>query len=152
MDLRRRILALGAFFMVVVAVAACGSNVPGNSVASVAGNPVTTRTFDHWMYVVAKGQAASTPGAPLVVPTDPPQFNGCISQVRKQVPTLKKVPDKQLRATCGQLFKSLSGQVLDFLIRSYWFQALAAKEHVTVTNAEVQKAVNADKQRQFGGS
>jgi foldase protein PrsA len=152
MSLRRRVLALCAFFVVAVGVAACGSNVPGNSVADVAGNPITNVAFKHWMFVAAKGQAASTPGAPLVVPTDPPDFNGCVAQVRKQVPTLAKVPAKQLKATCKQLFTSLSNQVLDFLIRSYWYQALAAKERVHVTNAQVRQQLNRDIQRQFGGS
>ncbi len=152
MSLRRWVLALCAFFVSAMAVAACGSNVPGNAVANVAGNPITTQAFKHWMFVFAKRQAASSPGAPLVVPTDPPDFNGCISQVRKQVPTLAKTPDKQLRATCKQLFGSLSNQVLDFLIRGYWYQALAAKDHVVVTNAQVQQAFNKAKQQQFGGS
>jgi foldase protein PrsA len=152
MTLRRRITALCAFFVVAIGVAACGSNVPGNSVAFVAGNPVTTSAFKHWMLVAAKGQSQSTPGAPLVVPTDPPDFNGCVAQVRKQVPTLAKVPAKQLKSTCKQLFTSLSTQVLDFLIRAYWYQALAAKEHVTVTDAQVQQTFNKDKQQQFGNS
>jgi parvulin-like peptidyl-prolyl isomerase len=138
--------------VVAVVVAACGSNVPGNSVADVSGNPISNVAFKHWMFVVAKGQTASTPGAPLVVPTDPPSFNGCVAQVRRQVPTLAKVPDKQLKATCKQLFTTLSNQVLDFLIRAYWYQALAAKEHVQVTNAQVQQAFNRDVQQSFGGS
>jgi foldase protein PrsA len=152
MSFRRRVAALCAFFVVALAAAACGSNVPGNSVAFVAGNPLTTVAFKHWMFVAAKGQAQSSPGAPLVVPTDPPGFNGCVEQVRKQVPNLAKVPTKQLKATCKQLFTSLSTQVLDFLIRSYWYQALAAKEHVVVSNAQVQQTFNKDKQQQFGGS
>jgi foldase protein PrsA len=152
MSLRRKVLALCAFFVVAVGISACGSNVPGNSVADVSGNPISNVAFKHWMFVVAKGQAQSTPGAPLVVPTDPPSFNGCVAQVRKQVPTLAKVPDKQLKATCKQLFTSLSNQVLDFLIRGYWYQALAAKERVKVTNAQVQQQLNRDIQRQFGGS
>ena len=86
MKFRRSILALGAFFVLAVAVAACGSNVPGDSVADVAGNPVTTQAFNHWMYVAAKGNAAqSGPGAPVVVPTDPPAFKGCIAQASKLV-------------------------------------------------------------------
>ncbi len=152
MRLRRRVTALCAFFVVAIGVAACGSNVPGNSVASVAGNPITNTAFKHWMFVAAKGQAQSAPGAPLVVPTDPPGFSDCVAQVRKQVPTLKKVPAKQLKATCKQLFTSLSTQVLDFLIRAYWYQALAVKEKVSVTDAQVQQNFNKDKQQQFGGS
>ncbi len=64
--------------------AACG--VPGNSVADVAGNPITTQAFNHWMFVAAKSQAAQNPGAPVIVPSDPPQFNGCVAQVRRADP------------------------------------------------------------------
>ena len=78
MKISRSILALGAFFVLGAGIAACGSDVPGNSVADMAGNPVTTQAFNHWMYVAAKGNAAQGgPGSPVVVPTDPPRFNGC---------------------------------------------------------------------------
>jgi foldase protein PrsA len=152
MTFRRWLLALGAFFSVAVVIAGCGSRVPSGSVVDVAGNRITKRAFDHWMFIAAKGQTQSNPGAPLVVPNDPPDFNGCVSQVRKQVPNLAKVPDKQLKATCKQLFTSLSTQVLDFLIRAYWYQADAAKHHITVSTAAVHKAFDRDKTAQFGSS
>ena len=149
MTVRRSILALGAFFVFAVAVAGCGSGVPGNSVADVAGNPITTQAFDHWMYVAAKSQAAQTPGEPVIVPTDPPNFNSCIAQVKKQIPTLAKTKTATLRTDCKQLFTSLSSQVMDFLIKAYWYQADAAKEHVKVTDAEVQKAFTTAKAQTF---
>ena len=152
MTFKRWLLALCAFFTLAVAVAGCGSSVPGGAVVDVSGNTISTRAFNHWMFVAAKGQTQSQPGAPLVVPTSPPDFNNCVSQVRRQVPTLKKVPTKQLKATCKQLFTSLSTQVLDFLIRAYWYQADAAKHHVTVSNSAVQKALIKDKTQQFGSS
>jgi foldase protein PrsA len=145
----RRLAALGAFFVVSVALAACGSGVPGDSVADVAGNPITTRAFDHWMYVAGKSQAAQSPGSPVIVPEDPPDFNHCVAQVRQQIPSLAKQSDKTIRSECKQLFNSLSNQVLDFLIKGYWYQAEAAREHITVTNAEVQKAFEAAKKQQF---
>jgi foldase protein PrsA len=145
----RYILALGAFFVVGVGLSACGSGVPGDAVAEVAGNPVSTQAFKHWMFVAAKGQSAQSPGAPVIVPTDPPDFKGCIAQVRAQIPTLAKSTDKVLRSDCNQLFTSLSGQVLDFLIRAYWYQADASKQHVTVTDAQVQKAFQSAKKQQF---
>jgi foldase protein PrsA len=151
MTFRRWLLALGAFFSVAVVIAGCGdSSVPSGSVVDVSGNTITTRAFNHWMYIAAKGQTQSNPGAPLVVPNDPPDFNGCVAQVRKEVPSLAKVPSKQLKATCKQLFTSLSGQVLDFLIRAYWYQADAAKHHVSVSNTAVMNAFNHDKTAQFG--
>ncbi|HEY1524400.1 MAG TPA: peptidyl-prolyl cis-trans isomerase [Solirubrobacteraceae bacterium] len=135
--------------MVSVALAACGSGVPGDSVADVAGNPITTRAFNHWMFVAAKSQAAQSPGAPVIVPNDPPDFNHCVAQVRQQIPTLAKDSNKTIRSECKQLFTSLSGQVLDFLIKGYWYQAEAAREHIKVTDADVQKAFDKAKKQQF---
>ena len=65
---------------------------PGNSVADVAGNPITTQAFNHWMYVAAKSQAAQSPGQPVIVPNDPPNFNECIAQVRKADPDAGQEP------------------------------------------------------------
>jgi hypothetical protein len=70
----RSILALCAFFVLAAGLSACGGGIPGNSVADMAGNPVSTQAFDHWMYVAAKGNASQSPGAPVIVPNDPPDF------------------------------------------------------------------------------
>jgi foldase protein PrsA len=146
---RGRITALGAFFVAAVAIAGCGSGVPGNAVADVAGNPITTRAFDHWMYVAAKSNAANNPGAPVIVANDPPQFNGCVAAVRRQIPSLAKTPTKTIRADCKQLFTSLSGQVMQFLIEAYWYQLEAARDHIKVTNAQVEKAFKSAEAAQF---
>jgi len=150
MNKNRSILALGAFFVAVaLAVSACGGSSTGDSVAVVAGNPISTKAFKHWMFVAAKGQAAQSPGQPIIVPSDPPQFKGCVAQVRAKIPTLAKTSDKQLAADCKQLFTSLSSQVMDFLIKAYWYQADAHRLHVTVTNAQIQNALAAAKKAQF---
>ena len=145
----RYILALGAFFVLAATLSACGSGIQGNSVADVAGNPITTQAFNHWMYVAAKGQASESPGQPVIVPNDPPDFANCVAEVRKQIPTLAKTPTKQLTSDCHQLFTSLSSQVMDFLIKAYWYQADATKMHITVTDAQVQKAFETAKNAQF---
>jgi foldase protein PrsA len=146
----RLTLALGAFFVLGAGLSACGSGVPGNAVADVAGNPITTQAFNHWMYVAARGSASQNPGAPVIVPTDPPDFKKCIVQVRQQIPTFAKgKTDQQVKTACNQLFQSLSGQVMDFLIRAYWYQADAARQHVKVTDAELQQAFQTAKQQQF---
>jgi foldase protein PrsA len=150
MKIRRSILALGAFFVLGAGIAACGSDVPGNSVADVAGNPITTQAFNHWMYVAAKGNSAqSGPSSPVVVPTDPPNFKGCIAQARKLVSQVASQKDSQIRSECKTLFNQLSSQVMDFLIRAYWYQADAAKQHITVTPAQVQQRFNAERDAQF---
>ena len=149
MKFRRSLLALSAFFVVAIAAAGCGSSVPGDSVADVAGNPITTQAFNHWMYVAAKSQAAQSPGQPVIVPNDPPNFNNCVAQVRKQIPSLAKTATKTIRSDCQQLFTSLSSQVMDFLIKAYWYQADANKLGIKVTDAQVQKAFDTAKNQQF---
>jgi foldase protein PrsA len=151
----RSILALGAFFVVLAtALSACGSSggsgsgIPGDSVAVVAGNPITTRAFKHWMYVAAQGQAAQSPGSPVIIP-DPPNYTQCMADARKQIPSLAKTPAKTLKADCSQLFTTLSGQVMDFLIKAYWYQADAHKLGINVTPAQVQKALTTAKKSQF---
>ncbi len=143
------ILALGAFFVLAAGVAACGSGVPGNAVVSVAGNPITVQAHNHWMYVAAKGNAAQSPGAPVIVPNDPPGFTGCVKQVRKQIPSLSKTPDKTIKSDCGRLFNSLNGTVMDFLIKAYWYQEEAARLHITVTPAQIQAAFLKARNQQF---
>ena len=149
MKVRRSLLALCAFFVAALAVVGCGSSQPGNSVATVAGNEITTQAFNHWMYVAAKSQAAQSPGQPVIVPNDPPNFDNCVAQVRKQIPSLAKTATKTIRNDCKQLFTSLSSQVMDFLIKAYWYQADANKLGIKVTDAEVQKAFNTAKNQQF---
>ncbi|HET9720297.1 MAG TPA: peptidyl-prolyl cis-trans isomerase [Solirubrobacteraceae bacterium] len=141
MRLSRKLTALGAFFVLALAVAGCGSGgLSGTSVADVAGNQISMRAFDHWMFVAAKGNSSSTPGAPVIVPNDPPNFTSCIKQVRQQIPSLAKTPDKTLKTECAALFQSLSSQVMDFLIKSYWYQLLAHKLHVNLTKAQLNAA------------
>jgi foldase protein PrsA len=146
---RQRFSALGAFFVLALALAGCGSGIPGDSVAVVAGNPITTQAFNHWMYVAAKGNASQSPGSPVIVPNDPPSFQGCVKQVRGQIPQLAKTPTKVVRSDCKQLFQSLSSQVLDFLIKAYWYQADAYKLHIRLTPAEVRKDFAQAKKQQF---
>src|SRR5256886_12573037 len=145
----RFILALGAFFVLAAGLSACGGGIPGNAVANMAGNSISTAAFNHWMFVAEKGNAAQSPGAPVIVANDPPQFKSCISQVRKQIPSLAKTSDKTIRSDCSQLFTSLGGQVMKFLITSYWYQAEAHRLNVNVTDAQVQKAFQAAKKQQF---
>lgn len=149
MRLTKLIAALGAFFVLGAGLAACGSGVPGDAVADMSGNPISTAAFNHWMYVAAKSNAAQSPGAPVIVPNDPPEFKSCIAQARKQIPTLAKTPAAQLKKDCNQLFQSLSSKVMEFLITSYWYQAEAAKQHISISDAQVQKVLASEKTQQF---
>jgi parvulin-like peptidyl-prolyl isomerase len=147
----RLIPALGAFFVLAVALAGCGSGVPGNSVADVAGNPITLDAWNHYMLVAAKYQALQNPGAPLIIASDPPNFPACVASIRHQIPSLKSSTTKQLRSDCKQLFTSYDGQVMNYLISAYWYQLEAQREHVPVRDSAVQKAFRASLKGQSPG-
>jgi foldase protein PrsA len=148
----RSIPALCAFFVVAaLIVAGCGSSsssssagsgtVPSGDAAVVAGNPITKRAVLHWMYVDAKGQAAQSPGAPVIVPTDPPDFPKCIAQVKKEIPTLAKETDAKIRTACQSAFTSYAQAVMGFLITGYWYQGTAHKLGINLTDAQLQQAI-----------
>jgi foldase protein PrsA len=151
MRISKKLSALGALFAVAaaVAVAGCGSSIPSNSVASVAGNPISLQAFNHWMYVAAKDQAAQSPGSPVIVPNDPPEFTNCIKQIRAQIPSLAKVSDKTLKTECNQVFQQLKGEVMAFLIDSYWYQGDAYKAGIHMSDAQVAAAFAKAKKSEF---
>jgi foldase protein PrsA len=149
MKVRSSFLALGAFFVIAVGMAGCGSSGSGDAVVTVAGNPISQQALNHWMYVAAKSQAAQNPGQPVIVPNDPPDFNACVAQVKQDIPSLAKTKTATLQSDCKQLFTTLSSQVLDYLITAYWYQAEAAKMGIKVTDAEVQKVFTTAKNAQY---
>ena len=111
--------------------AGCGSSIPGNSVANVAGNPITLQAVNHWMYVAAKGQASAAAAQgqvqPLVVANDPPKFTRCAKMIRAEYPTAAKASASTLHGYCQQLFNQISGEIMTYLIQGYWLQADAHK-------------------------
>jgi parvulin-like peptidyl-prolyl isomerase len=143
------VMALGAFFVAAVAISACGSSLPSNAVVTIDGNPVTLQAYDHWMFIAAKGQSQGVASAPVIVPNDPPKFNGCLVQVRKQIPSLAKTPDAQIRGDCKQLFTSLNATVLDFLIKTYWYELEAKRLHISLTKTQINQAFETAKNQQF---
>src|ERR1035437_5762499 len=94
-------------------------------------------------------QPDQRPGQPVIVPNDPPSFASCIAQARKEIPSLAKTSAKTLKIDCQTLFTSLSSQVMDFLIKAYWYQADAHKLGINLTDAQVQKAFVSAKKQQF---
>jgi foldase protein PrsA len=150
MKSRWSISALGAFFVTVaLVVAGCGSSgVPSGAVATVAGNPISKRALNHWMYVVVKSQSAQSPNAPIIVPNDPPSFATCIREAKAGYPQLKKESDAAVRKTCKGVFTQLSTEVLDFFIQGYWYQAYAHKLGVKLTSAQIAKQIATEKKNQ----
>jgi hypothetical protein len=142
-------LCIAASVWVGKGLARAGPAVPGRDVAVVASMPISRATFVHWLRIAAKENASQSPGGPVIVPTDPPGFAGCIAQVRARIPSLARTSTAQIKRDCRQLFTSLLGQVLDFLIKADWYQQGAAMDHVVITNSQVAHAFAADKRKQF---
>jgi foldase protein PrsA len=148
MRISRKLAALGAFFVIAAAIAGCGSSssLPTNSVADVAGNPITLQAFNHWMYIAAKDQAtqAAEQGetSPVIVPTDPPKYDGCLKQIKQQIPSLATTSATTLRSDCSQAFNQYMSEVLTFLIEGYWYQANAHKLGINYTAADLKKDFN----------
>ena len=147
----RRILALGAFFVLAVAVAACGG-VPGNGVARVDDAVITQRTFKHWLPVAAaaanQGQGATSSAS---VP-DAPKFTKCAAQKAQQQKPAKGQPrltDAQFKSQCQQQYASLRDQVMSFLIFAEWVQGEASDQGIKVSDKDVDKRFNQEKQQSF---
>lgn len=131
----RSFLALGAIFVGGVAVSGCGSAVPGNAVAVVAGNPITARAYAHWAYIAAVANSEQSPGSPLIIP-DPPNYPKCLAALKKIAPS--SVTETDLKNICVQQ----SQQTMEYLIRSSWVQGEAAEQHVKVSAATVMAQFN----------
>ena len=143
----RLVLATCAPIVAGAALVACGG-VPGNAVATVDGKPIDKATFNHWLNIAAKSS-----GQPNAVVPDPPTFARCVAQKRKTTPKpgkgQPKVTDTQLKKQCQQEYTQLRDQVIQLLISFQWIQGEAKEQGVTVSNAEVQKSLQQQKQQAF---
>jgi foldase protein PrsA len=148
----RSFLALCAFFVLPVALSACGSSVPGNSVAKVGDDEISKEQFEHWVNVVAKGSAQQSPGQKAVVP-DPPSYTKCIDALRKSTPKPAKGQPKPTTATfrkqCKQQYTLFRNQAENFLIQSIWLQGEATDRNIDVTDAQVEKRLKQVKKQNF---
>jgi len=141
----------------VLALSACGGDVPGNSVAKIGDQSIKRDTFDHWMRIAAVSQAGqanpNATGTPKVQVPDSPAFTKCIAQKKaaagKPAKGQPEPTETQLKSQCKQEYEQLKTQVLEFLIRGTWLDQEAGKQNVKITNAEVQKQIDAAKKQAF---
>ena len=133
-------LALCAVFFVSV-LAACGSGVPGDSVAKVDNVTISEKAFDRWLNIAARSGGGQ--GGSAAVP-DAPKFTQCIAITRKTSPKpLKGTPaptDAQLKQQCQTRYDQLHQQAATFLIRSTWLDKEADRQGVKVSEEDVAKA------------
>ena len=151
---RRYAALLGAFFVLPLALSACGGGgVPGNAVVDIGGDSIKTTTFDHWLNVAATTQQQQTgaTGAPVI--PDPPNFTKCIATKKataaKPAKGQPEPTEAQLKGQCQQAYDTLRNQVLEFLIRGNWIEQETSKEKVAVSDKDVQKQIDAAVKQAF---
>ena len=157
MHRKYRSLALAALVLPALALSACGGDVPGNSVAKVGDQSIKKATFDHWMQIAAVSQAGQAnptgTGTPKAQIPDSPGFTKCVANKKataaKPAKGQPEPTDAQLKGQCKQEYDQLKTQVLEFLIRGTWLDQEAGKQKVKVTDAEVQKQIDAAKKQAF---
>jgi foldase protein PrsA len=149
----RYVALLGAFFVLPLGLAACGGgdSVPGNAVVKIGSDPIKTTEFDHWLKVAATSQQqqSGATGAAVSIP-DPPNFTNCIAQKKKKTTKPAKgqpnPTDATYKTQCKTEYTALRDQVMQFLISSAWIEGESADRGVKVSDADVKK--DFDKQRQ----
>jgi foldase protein PrsA len=152
---KSRSLALCAFFVVpALLLSACGSDVPGNSVAKIGDQSIKKSTFNHWMQIAAVSQAGqTTTAAPKPQIPDPPNFTKCIASKKasaaKPAKGTPEPTEAQLKGQCQQEYNTLRDQVLEFLIRGNWIEQETDKQNVKVSDKEVQKQIDAAVKQAF---
>jgi len=145
-------LALGAFFVLVIALTACGSSsdsIPSNAVAQIDGTPITKATYERWAAITAK--SATSSGGSAVVP-DPPAYTQCVANLRTTQKPVKGQPKPStatLVAQCKRLNTQLVQQTMATLVQSQWIEGEAKKQGVSVSDADVQKQLAQTKKTSF---
>ncbi len=145
----RKLTALGAVFLAVIGIAACGG-VPSDSVATVEGNAIKKTSFEHWVNVAAAANAQSTGAEP--VPLVPPNFSACISHYETAAAKEKssKPPSaSELKSTCEAQYKSIKTEVMKFLTSAEWVIGEAKKLGIKLTDEEVHNEFLKIKDTQF---
>lgn len=148
----RLALALSAFFVLPITIAACGgsddsTDVPSNAVAVIDGTPITKTQFDHFLELAARGAASG--GA--VVP-DPPSYTKCIAALRRQSRPSKGQSgpsDATLRARCKQQDETLRRDAMTAMIQERWLAGEAKTLGVVVTDAQVDRQLAEAKRQSF---
>src|SRR4051794_3294889 len=159
MKLSPRLLALGAFFVAAIALAACGgSSIPGNAVAKVGDTSITKNDFNHWLRIAAiSSQGQTDPdiaaGKKSAEIPDAPDFKNCVAEKQKTAPTPAKgqpaPTTAQFKQQCQTEYNSLRDQVLQFLISAQWIVGEAKDQGIKVTDAEVNKQFETTKKQSF---
>jgi foldase protein PrsA len=146
----KSLLSVAAAALGVLVIAGCGNEVPTGAVAKVGESTITQEEFDKWLAIAVKGQSQGQPGGAAAVP-DPPEFTKCVDAKKKTpVPQGQKRPsDEALKKQCRSEFDSLKQEVMQFLIQAEWVQQEAESRGVKVTEAQIKRSLEDQKEQAF---
>jgi foldase protein PrsA len=143
-------MALGAFFVVTIALTACGDSVPGNAVVRVGDSSITKTNFQRWFGVAAASNPATQGNKSLY---NPPQFTACVAKKAKTAPKPAKgqpaTTPAQHKQLCKQEYEGLRNQVLQFLILEKWVAGEATDQGLRISAKENEKAFTDAKKSAF---
>jgi foldase protein PrsA len=153
----RCIPALGAVFVALLGLTACGSSgIPGNAVAKVEGTTITNAAFHHWLGVAAVSSTSGQLTQVKAVAPEPPAYTACIARFKEvaekelKAKAIKTIPtEAKLKSTCEAQYKTFKQEVMSFLLSSQWVLGEAARLGIKVSDAEVHKQFLKIKTQQF---
>ncbi len=145
-----RVLALiGAAMIVALGLSACGG-MSKDAVVSVGGDEINKSEFEH-LLPIAASQSQSAGGASAV--PDPPDFKKCVAAAKKAAPKPTKGQPRPTDATylsqCKTQYKTLTDQIMQYLIRAAWIQGEAADRDIKVSDKDVKKQFDKDRKQSF---
>jgi foldase protein PrsA len=150
-----RPVLLSVLVVPALALAACGDNVPGDSVAKVDDTTIKKATFDHWMQIAAISSQGAAAGANAPKPQIPvpPDYTACVANKKKTAPKPAKgqpqPSDADYKAQCKQEYEGLRDQVMQLLIQNEWVSGEAEQQDIKISDAEVKKAFDQQKKQSF---
>jgi len=144
--LRRTAAALASAALASAGLSACGSASP--TVAQVQGaSPISKSLLDHWIEIESILAYDTIPKAPIPagVIAVPPHYSACIAFLATR-PYLRehgtpKATPAQLKARCVQHFVEVKRKALGYMIAFRWVAGELARRGLTITQAEVRKAI-----------
>jgi foldase protein PrsA len=136
--------ALAVLAVAGTGVFAHGGQLPGDAVATVDGQAIEKREFEHWM-TIAAGSSGS------VVPDPATGYRRCIAARRRATPAKDrdKFTDKQFATACREEHARLRNQVMQLLLTFKWIAGEAAAQGIVVTDAEVDQSFQELKRQSF---
>jgi len=151
--LLRLLPALSAFFVLAIALSACGDSVPGDSVAKVDDETITRTEFNHWMGIAQATAQQGQPNAVAAKVYNPPDFTACVAKLRETAPKpaagQPKPNDLAYKAQCKKEYEGFRNQVLQFLINEKWIRGEAADQGVELTDKQLDAEFNKLRMQSF---